>query len=63
MVKLGVWHVGLMFDNDEAGQLATEDAERKLIGTGILHRRIDYEGKDPGELSSKEIKRFYKWTV
>jgi len=52
--------VYVMFDPDEAGQIASEKLYHELTGFGIDSGIITLDGKDPAELSLEEIKEYKK---
>ena len=46
--------VYLMLDNDEVGRNATENIALILFQSGLRVYDVEYYGKDPGEMVSKE---------
>ena len=56
--------VMLMFDNDVAGESATEKASRSIIEYGGEAYRIEYDGEDPGSLTNiKQVKSYVKCSI
>jgi DNA primase len=51
----GVEEVFVFFDGDEAGQTAAEEVKNMCEAVGLMVQNIKWDGKDPGELTQKQV--------
>jgi DNA primase len=61
MLKIqGVEEVLVFFDGDDPGQEAAEEAINMCEALGLLTQNIHWKGKDPGELSERQVDNLRK---